>query len=381
MTATVGTARASVLSASALYSARRWNSCKAPTTTRTMAMRNSTKKSELFFGGGAPGLSPECIDTSVMFSCSTQNVEIQASWIGCPQNYGAVTPALQPAVNDGKDARHKEKSSQGGEEQAADDRAAQGRVLLAAFAKADGHGHHADDHRECGHNHGTHTDEARLQSCVSSAPALVQLFAREGNHQDAVRGSHTHTHDSAGQRRNAQGCVGEQEHPTDPRQRARQSRDDDKRIKPGLEIDDDEWIGKNDGADQPNAEAHERGVHGLNLAADECAAAPGEFLLDIVHELRDFGSHRAEIASIDGGIHIDHRLDIVMRDGSRACDGGNVHQIAEDLRGSAGKAAVDRSVLEGLVIIHAVLRSLDGNGVADAVLGIEPEVWRGLEAG
>src|SRR5271157_228271 len=202
MTATVGTARASVFSASALYSPRRWNIRNAPTTTRTMAMRKRTKKRELFFGGGAPGPSPECIDTSVMFSCSTQNVEIQASWIGCPQSNGAVTPARQPAVNDGKDARHEEKRGQGGEEQAANDRAAQGRVLLAAFAEANGHGHHADDHRQCGHDHGTHTHEARLQSRVRSAAAFVQLFTREGNHQNAVRGGHTHAHDSAGKRRN-----------------------------------------------------------------------------------------------------------------------------------------------------------------------------------
>ena len=70
-----------------------------------------------------------------------------------------------------------------------------------------------------------------------------------------------------------------------------------------------------------------------------------------------------------------------MRDGGRAGDGGGVHQIAEYLRGSAGKTAVDGSVLEFLVVIHAVLRCLDGNGVADTVLGIQPEVRRGLEAG
>src|SRR5208337_494153 len=270
-------------------------------------------------------------------------------------------------------------SSQGGEEQAADDGAAQGCVLLAAFAEAYSHGHHADDHCQCGHDYGTHAHEARLESRVGGAPPFVQLLSRKGNHQDAVRGSHTHTHDSAGKRRNAQGCVGEQEHPTDPRQRAGQGRDDDEGIQPGLEIDDDEQIGKNDGADQSNAEAHERGVHGLDLAADEYAAAARKLLLDIVHELCDFGSQRAEIASIDGGIHIDHRLYIVVGDGSRTRDRGSVHQIAEELRGRAGKAAVDGSVLESLVIIHAVLGRLDGNGVADTVSGIEPEVRRGLE--
>jgi len=63
-----------------------------------------------------------------------------------------------------------------------------------------------------------------------------------------------------------------------------------------------------------------------------------------------------------------------MRDGSRARDGGNVHEIAEDLRGSPGRPLLMGNVLESLVIVHAVLRSLDGYAVTDAIFGIEPEI-------
>src|SRR5258708_25121354 len=48
---------------------------------------------------------------------------------------------------------NKEESCDGGEQQSANNRAAEGRILFASFAESEGHGHHADDHRESGHHH------------------------------------------------------------------------------------------------------------------------------------------------------------------------------------------------------------------------------------
>ena len=42
--------------------------------------------------------------------------------------------------------RHNKKGGDGGKEQAADDGAAERRVLFAAFAEAERHGQHAEDH-------------------------------------------------------------------------------------------------------------------------------------------------------------------------------------------------------------------------------------------
>ena len=53
---------------------------------------------------------------------------------------------LPPPMNNRKDARHEEKRGEGGEQQPADNRAAERGVLLAAFAEADSHGYHANDH-------------------------------------------------------------------------------------------------------------------------------------------------------------------------------------------------------------------------------------------
>src|SRR5450432_4197130 len=51
-------------------------------------------------------------------------------------------------VHDAEDDGNEYEGGDGGEEEAPDHRAAEGRVLLAAFAQAERHGRHADDHRE-----------------------------------------------------------------------------------------------------------------------------------------------------------------------------------------------------------------------------------------
>src|SRR4029077_17654476 len=53
----------------------------------------------------------------------------------------------------GENDRNEEKSCDGGEEQSANDGAAEGRILFAALAEPEGHGHHADDHRESRHHY------------------------------------------------------------------------------------------------------------------------------------------------------------------------------------------------------------------------------------
>src|SRR5882724_3407815 len=289
--------------------------------------------------------------------------------------------ALQPCVNDFENARHKKQSCEGRENQAADDGSSEGSVLLAAFAEADGHGNHADDHGESGHDDRTDADEAGFKSGVEGILAFGQLFARKRDHQDAVGSGDAHAHDGAGKRRYVQRGVGDQENPADSGESAGERGDDDERINPGLKIDDDEQVGKKDGSDEADAEADKGVAHGLYLAANDDVAAAGQIFFDGLNVLEDLFGNRAEVAAVDGSVNVNHGLRVVVGDGCGACGGGGGDKILQNLRGCARDAAVDRSVLQGLIRVDAVLRGLHGNVVVDAVFGIEPEGRRGLKAG
>ena len=78
------------------------------------------------------------------------------------------------------------------------------RVLLAAFAQAQRHRHHADDHGQRRHQHRAKTRVAGLQRGLHGGNPGVHALAREADHQDLVRRRHAHAHDGAGQRRHAQ---------------------------------------------------------------------------------------------------------------------------------------------------------------------------------
>src|SRR3954469_4162088 len=62
-----------------------------------------------------------------------------------------ITTGRVAAMNNAEYHRHKDQGGAGGEDQAADDGAAQRRILLAAFAQAQRHGRHADDHGQRRH--------------------------------------------------------------------------------------------------------------------------------------------------------------------------------------------------------------------------------------
>ena len=103
---------------------------------------------------------------------------------------------------------------------------------------------------------------------------LRQALLGEGDDQDAVRRGHAHAHDGAHQRGNAERGVREEEEEHDAGERRGQRGDDDERIEPGLEVDDDQQIDQHDGEDQADEQADVGAAHGLDLAAhvDEAAA-------------------------------------------------------------------------------------------------------------
>ena len=88
--------------------------------------------------------------------------------------------------------------------QAADDGAAERRVLLAALAEPERHRRHADDHGQRRHQDGPEAHEAGLERGRDRIAELAQALAREADDQHAVGGRDAHAHDRAGQRRHRQ---------------------------------------------------------------------------------------------------------------------------------------------------------------------------------
>src|ERR1700739_136503 len=176
-------------------------------------------------------------------------------------------------VKNGENTRNEKQRRESRKEQTADNGATQGGILLAAFAKADGHGHHADDHGESGHDDGADADKAGLERGIARVLAFSHLLASKRYHQNAVGGGHAHAHDSAGKRRHVQGGVGNQKYPANTSKSAGQGGDDDERIEPGLKVDDDEQIGEKNCTGKTDSQSDEGVAHRLYLAADNYVAA------------------------------------------------------------------------------------------------------------
>ena len=108
-----------------------------------------------------------------------------------------------PAVNDAEHGGYKKQGGCRRKEQTADDGPAQGRILFAAFAKAEGHGHHADDHGQGRHHYGTQAGISGLKDRGDRIIALGHPLAGVADHENAVGGGHAHAHDGPRQRRDA----------------------------------------------------------------------------------------------------------------------------------------------------------------------------------
>src|SRR5579871_2663736 len=107
-------------------------------------------------------------------------------------------PGRIAAMHDGEHSGYEEECGYGCEQQTADDREPERLVLLAALAHADGHREHANHHGQRGHEHRTEAGEAGLDRSEGGIAGMLQAFAREAHHQDAVGGGDAHTHDGAG---------------------------------------------------------------------------------------------------------------------------------------------------------------------------------------
>jgi hypothetical protein len=168
-------------------------------------------------------------------------------------------------VDERENRGHEEQGRSCREAQTTDDGTTERRVLLATLAQAQSHRHHADDHGERRHQHRAEAGEAGLECRRQGIDALfAHAIAREAHHQDAVGGGDADGHDGAGERRNTDRRLRQEEHPDDAGQGRRQRRDDDESVDPGLEVDDDQQVDQQDSESEAAEEADERGPHRLD---------------------------------------------------------------------------------------------------------------------
>ncbi len=98
--------------------------------------------------------------------------------------------------------------------------------------------------------------------------------------------------------------------------------------------------------------------------------AARQIFFEFLYTLGDLIGDTTEVAAVYGGVHVYHRLRIEMRDRSGAGGSLGTHEVAENLRRSTRHAAAHGNILQGLEGIHAVLRRLHGNVVANAIFGV-----------
>ena len=109
-------------------------------------------------------------------------------------------------------------------------------------------------------------------------------------------------------------------------------------------------------------------------------AAARKLLLERLRDAADVAGHAAQIAPLHRCEDVYQGLHVVVRDHGGLVDMVERRQISEDLGIGRGWCA-DGHVEQRFDGIHAVLRRLHGDVIADATLRIEPEGGSGLKAG
>src|SRR6266481_5598749 len=165
----------------------------------------------------------------------------------------------------------------------------------------------------------------------------------------------------------------------DASKRGRKCCDDDEGIEPGLKVHYDQEIDENDREDESAQQPEVRAAHRLQLAPNGNEAPARQGLSVGIHNASDLTAHRSQVAALGGSVNIDDAPDVVMRDYFhlvRSLDGSD---IRENFR-ARGSCRIERSVLKVFQGLNRILRSLSDQVVAHAVLPIQKEHRRDLEA-
>ena len=161
-----------------------------------------------------------------------------------------------------------------------------------------------------GHQHRAQSRVTGENRGIERGLAFAQLFVRECDHQNAVRGGDADAHDRAHHRFDVERRVREKQHPQNSGERARQRGDDDERIGPRLEIDDHQEINEDGGENETESEFAERGIHTFDLASHGDRASGRELRTKLIHDLCHFVRNAAEIGALHICVNVEHWLDV-----------------------------------------------------------------------
>src|ERR1700674_4925900 len=221
----------------------------------------------------------------------------------------------------------------------------------------------------------------RVEPASSAAQGIFgfgETLIRKTDDEDAVRRRDTHAHNGPHQRGYAQRCTRQIQHPADARQGRRQSSDDNERLAPRLEIDDDQKVDQHDREGQTAAQSYKRRLHGGDLAASHHAASFRQLFLRRGRDCRDVCSYSAQGATLCARVNVDRPLNVIVADHSGVLTATHSSQVFQELR-LRHEGGIDRNGPKSVDRINLVLRSLRRNGVTDAIRR-EPEVRTRLEA-
>ncbi len=131
---------------------------------------------------------------------------------------------------------------------AANDRAAQRRVLLAAFAEAQAHGQHADDHGQRRHQHRADAADAGFQAACSGSSPRCKLFRAKVTTSTELAVATPMLMIAPINAGTLKVVMRQKQRPDHAGQRAGQRGDDDERIEPALEVDHQQQINQHNRA-------------------------------------------------------------------------------------------------------------------------------------
>ena len=137
-----------------------------------------------------------------------------------------------------------------------------------------------------------------------------------------------------------------EQHPDDAGKRRRQRRDDHERVAPGLEVDHDQKIDQDNGAEEAEQQSGKRAVHGPNLTEQNNLSSLRYVFCGGIDDFLNVGRDRAEIAALRGAVDLHHRHDIVLRINRGCRDALDMGNRAERLGRHACRR--DGKILQGV---------------------------------
>ena len=229
-------------------------------------------------GVGAPPVVQAGVDGDAQGQRGDQNDQEPAPALhaGCSEGAGSgAAPRPWSRLNT---AGTKTRVATVAQQEPADDRAPERRVLLAALAQPQRHRDHADDHGQRGHQHGTEAGDPRLDGGRRGVAVLGRAAPWRRTPPGCCWRCPTPMHMIAPISAGTLSVVPVRKRNTMmPGEGGGQRRDDDERIEPGLEVHDDQQVDEHDREGEAAEEPEVGGPHGLDLAAqgDEAARAAG----------------------------------------------------------------------------------------------------------